>query len=206
MLSTIVFVGAELSVRPDWRDFVAAPSAPRNYKDPEKIADYVKSAWSNLETGSTTHPLAGWVANVSMQFDKEQPIVTNAVDGYQQLTAKLAEHIASGNRLCLVGFGIRQIVRLLAIHSAMEGVSAWGLQSMSDPRRTSSALDVIDPMERLGLVASDEQIIALLRFIAIHKGGVDLSSVDAASLRFAPERMRCAKAVFDAFNMVSLCA
>lgn len=201
--NSVVFLGAELTVRPGWESFVVAPSAPKNYKDPAKIDEYVKKSWADLETNAAAHPLTGCVTRVAICSDNQQ-IEMSAVDGYQKLT-ELILLAGDRTRLCIVGFSVRPLVRLLAIQAALQGAPAWGLQPVSDPRRAVSSFDLLDPMERLALGANDEQIIALLRFISSQKGGVDLSVVGESGLKHAMQRAQCAKTVFDAFNMVSLC-
>lgn len=40
---------ANFSLRPDWKEFVKAPEAPSNYKDPEKIREYLDKKMQSVE-------------------------------------------------------------------------------------------------------------------------------------------------------------
>ena len=40
---------AEFNLRPDWKEFVRAPEAPSNYKDPDKIREYIDKRMQSVE-------------------------------------------------------------------------------------------------------------------------------------------------------------
>ena len=45
----LYLIDATSSLKPDWAEYVKAPEAPKNYKDPEKIQAYVEAKRANLE-------------------------------------------------------------------------------------------------------------------------------------------------------------
>lgn len=49
-------VFGELSLRADWKEFMRVPVAPKNWKDPSKISDFVGRKSSELEGGAWESP------------------------------------------------------------------------------------------------------------------------------------------------------
>ncbi len=45
---------AQFNLRPDWKEFVRAPEAPANYKDPDKIREYLDKKMQSIEADVLT--------------------------------------------------------------------------------------------------------------------------------------------------------
>jgi len=54
-----VFIGYRTTVSPDFYEFVSEPRAPKNYKDPEKIAAYLEEAKIEIMNTSANKPFTG---------------------------------------------------------------------------------------------------------------------------------------------------
>jgi len=56
------YVGAVLRSVPDWEEYIDV-KAPKNYKDPAKIAQYIAERKAELQAETVTHPLAGTITS-----------------------------------------------------------------------------------------------------------------------------------------------
>ena len=64
-----IFIGHKTIVSPDFSQFVVEPKAPKNYKDPAKIADYVQDAKNEIMNNSSFKPFTGMIEEICICVD-----------------------------------------------------------------------------------------------------------------------------------------
>lgn len=203
----IVFLGVEFAVRNGWKNFVAPPSAPSNYKDPDKITAYVKDAWARLEDNAKRLSLTGYVSAAFLLTEDGSPATADNAPTrvYRWLTEKIQEAIKTNTTVHVVGFEPRQAVRMMAMSAAMQGDSAWGLRSLSDRADREYGIGIVDLSARLGLGHGDDDILALMRFVQGCASNVTMPVVEPEFITSGLHRAQYAKVVFDAFNLKTIC-
>lgn len=71
-----VFIGHKTVTSPDFQEFVSEPKAPKNYKDPQKISDYIEEAKTEIRNTSSFKPFTGIVSEVSVRVEDKEGKVT----------------------------------------------------------------------------------------------------------------------------------
>ena len=64
-----IFLGHKTIISPDFGNFVVEPKAPKNYKDPAKISDYVQEAKNEIMANSSFKPFTAMVDEVTLCID-----------------------------------------------------------------------------------------------------------------------------------------
>lgn len=67
-----IFIGHKTIVSPDFAQFVVEPKAPKNYKDPAKISDYVQEAKNEIMNNSSFKPFTGMIEEICICVDDEE--------------------------------------------------------------------------------------------------------------------------------------
>lgn len=71
-MRSAMFIGHKTVVSPDFANFVVEPKAPKNYKDPVKIADYVQEAKNEIMNNSSFKPFTGTIEEICVGFDDQE--------------------------------------------------------------------------------------------------------------------------------------
>lgn len=74
---SFIFIGHKTTVSPDFKEFVTEPKAPKNYKDPQKISDYIEEAKTEIRNTSSFKPFTSIVEEVSVRVEDENGKVVN---------------------------------------------------------------------------------------------------------------------------------
>jgi hypothetical protein len=64
------YIGAVLRPVSNWEDFIEI-KAPKHYKDPKKIAQYIVERRAEIELDAVTHPLGGHVSSICVLVSKD---------------------------------------------------------------------------------------------------------------------------------------
>jgi len=67
-----IFIGHKTIVSPDFSQFAVEPKAPKNYKDPAKIADYVQEAKNEIMNNSSFKPFTGMIEEICICVDDQE--------------------------------------------------------------------------------------------------------------------------------------
>lgn len=73
-MRSAIFIGHKTVVSPDFANFVVEPKAPKNYKDPAKIADYVQEAKNEIMNNSSFKPFTGTIEEICICVDDQEGI------------------------------------------------------------------------------------------------------------------------------------
>jgi len=157
-----LLLGFECQQLPSWKEFMPEPKAPSNYKDPDKIRDYVEAAWKKLEVEASNRPLTGFVRKaVVLRCDGELLFSDTGVKTYEWLSQHIgARFMRAEEELPLQFFGlnIRSRLHLCAVGAALiasytnadaKPFESWGLYAdtvVSTPPAVRNTVQFYDPV------------------------------------------------------------
>lgn len=117
-----VYVGMSFDTRENWEEWVETPKAPKNYKDPVKIQEYINDKVNELKATSNEHPLAGHITRWALQDGDNEPAHgSDVVDLLSALTDIVKE---ASEPVMLIGLDINHGLRVAAYETMRNGYAA----------------------------------------------------------------------------------
>lgn len=151
------YIGAVLRSTDDWREYIEI-TAPKNYKDPKKIAEYIVTRASELESGTVTHPLAGCVSSVCILttdkdgLDEEKAFQQDGTGCGRMALEHILNHSglitdpAVERRLHINGCHLSAALRLMAIdYMIANGQLPFGLHWSLEVDKEALGPHLVDP-------------------------------------------------------------
>jgi len=62
----IYYIGYTSVAAPEFQSYVSAPKAPKNYKDPKVIEEYLEKAYSEIRSTASSKPITSLVTDIHM--------------------------------------------------------------------------------------------------------------------------------------------
>lgn len=170
------FVGFSANVVPDWQNYLPEPHAPSNYKDPDKITEYIEAARDKQAAEANRFPLTGVIDDVFI-------LAGNSASDVRQVhvdlkSVPLATYLSNYHRIaCLEANTLLRLARLdfIAKHGSLTEETLW----LAFPELSSrfSKPFVFDPVTRLigseAKEATDPWLVAR-RFLGCDEKKYDL--------------------------------
>lgn len=174
------YIGTELSAADDWESIYPPIEAPRNYRDPQKIAEYIERRKYELATGEAAmNPLTGRVTRVVVIKNKPDETQDTVFDeanlsvgakfldwflkdtGMDVDPAKLKDQL-------VIGCNVRRDLRLMAIEYIFVNgslpFSLWWALDLEADFRYNQIPGFIDPLSAIFGTSSTDMAAAGRRF------------------------------------------
>ena len=170
------FIGTVFRTVAGWQEVAITPTAPSNYKKPEKIVEYITQALNDQQYEAMLSPLTGALARVCV-LDEKQETIYSSSDGDQQvgmafmswLLSKFPTHFGDALRDddaypsdILIGFGIKRALKVAAFEVLQYNKSLpLGAKLNVPVRLWHNPIGVYDPEDIL-VKTKDAKVIDLM--------------------------------------------
>ena len=188
------YIGEELTAADNWEDVFPPIEAPRNYKDPQKIAEYIERRKYELATGEASmNPLTGNVTRVVAIKNKADDIDVVFDEAGAGIGAKFLDWFLKDTGMdtdptllkeqLVVGCNVRRDLRLMAIEYIFVNgslpFSLWWALDLEADFRYNQIPGFIDPLSAIFGTSSTDMAAAGRRFGLVEDPEAKEENLDA---------------------------